>query len=151
VRLALDTNIIAYAEGIERAPEDRAKCATALRLLIHSGDNTMVAARQALAELHAILVRKIRLRPAEASERVREWATQLELTDTNAAVFEAALELAGDHGLQIYDSLILAAAVEARCDLLLTEDLHDGFAWRGVVVTNPFGSSPDPRLGQLLS
>jgi predicted nucleic acid-binding protein len=73
------------------------------------------------------------------------------LIDTDAAVFKAALDLAGDHGLQIYDSLILAAAVEARCDLLLTEDLQDGFAWRGVVVTNPFGPSPDSRLTRLLA
>jgi predicted nucleic acid-binding protein len=150
VRLALDTNVIAYAEGIERAPEDRAKCAIALRLLTRSSDETMIVARQTLAELHAVLVRKTRLPPAKASDRVREWATQLELTDTNAAVFAAALDLAGDHGLQIYDSLILAAAVEARCDLLLTEDLQDGFAWRGVVVSNPFGPSPDPRLARLL-
>jgi predicted nucleic acid-binding protein len=151
VRLALDTNVLAYAEGIERVPEDSAKCAVALRLLGQPGDAAMVVARQTLAELHAVLVRKTRLPPAETSERVREWAAQLELIDTNAAVFEAALGLAGDHGLQIYDSLILAAAVEARCDLLLTEDLQDGFAWRGVVVTNPFGPSPDPRLARLLS
>jgi predicted nucleic acid-binding protein len=46
--------------------------------------------------------------------------------------------------------LILAAAVEARCDLLLTEDLQDGFAWRGVVVSNPFGPAPDRRLARLM-
>jgi len=151
VRLAIDTNVLAYAEGMERASEDKAKCAMALRLLTRPGDETVVAARQTLAELHAVLVRKMRLPPTDASDRVRQWAGQLELIDTNAAVFDAALDLAGDHGLQIYDSLILAAAVEARCDLLLTEDLQDGFAWRGVVVTNPFGSSPDPRLARLLN
>lgn len=39
----------------------------------------------------------------------------------------------------------------ARCDLLLSEDLQDGFAWRGVTVTNPFGSAPDPRIVNLLT
>jgi predicted nucleic acid-binding protein len=150
VRLALDTNVMAYAESVERFPEDAAKRATALRLLRNAGDGAVIVARQALAELHSILVRKNRLRPREAAERTREWAARSEVIDTNAAVFEAALELASDHGLQIFDSLILAAAVEARCDLLLSEDLQDGFAWRGVVVANPFGPAPDPRLERLL-
>ncbi len=151
MRLALDTNVVAYAEGIERAPEDKAKCAIALRLLAETDEATLVVARQALAELHSVLVRKARLAPAEASDRVREWAARLELIDTDQSVFEAALDLASDHGLQIYDSLILAAAAETRCDLLLTEDFQDGFSWRGVVVTNPFGPSPDRRLARLLA
>ncbi len=151
MRLALDTNVIAYAEGVERAPEDRAKCAIALRLLTPGGEDVLWAARQVLAELHAVLVRKARLSPAEAADRVREWAVRLGVIDIGPSVFEAALGLTADHGLRIYDSLILAAAVEARCDFLLTEDLQDGFAWRGVVVTNPFGPSPDRRLARLLA
>jgi len=34
---------------------------------------------------------------------------------------------------------------------LLSEDFHDGFAWRGVVVTNPFRPAPDRRLARLLA
>jgi len=34
---------------------------------------------------------------------------------------------------------------------LLSEDFHDGFAWRGVVVTNPFGPAPDRRVARLLA
>jgi len=82
---------------------------------------------------------------------MRPWARDAELIDTNATVFDAALDLASDHGVPIFDAVILAAAVEARCDLLLSEDFHDGFAWRGVVVTNPFGETPDPRLARLLA
>ncbi|HUZ13771.1 MAG TPA: hypothetical protein VMU93_13105 [Caulobacteraceae bacterium] len=41
--------------------------------------------------------------------------------------------------------------MQARCGFLLSEDLHDGFAWRGAVVANPFGDTPDPRLRHLLS
>ncbi len=151
MRLAFDTNVMAYAERLERVPEDAAKCATALRLVRKLDEGTLVLARQALAELHALLVRKNRLTAREATERAREWAARSEVIDTSAAVFEAALDLASDHGLRIFDALIVAAAVEGRCDLLLTEDMQDGFAWRGVVVTNPFGPTPDTRLARLLS
>ena len=129
---------------------DEAKRALTVCLMARAADYSMVLARQTLAELHRVLVRKVRLTPAEASARVRLWARNAELVDTNAATFEAALELAGDHNLQIFDALILAAAVEARCDLLLSEDLQDGFAWRGVVVTNPFGDAPERRVAELL-
>jgi len=114
------------------------------------GGETLILARQALAELHFVLVRRVNCTPAEASRRVRDWVDRAQLVDTSAAVFEAALELAGYHNLQIFDALILAAAVEARCDLLLSEDLQDGFAWRGVMVSNPFGDAPERRVKALL-
>ena len=151
-RLAFDTNVMVYAEGIERVPSDAAKCAAALSLVVGVEEGGMlVLARQALTELHAVLVRKGGFSPSEVSRRVRRWAARSRLIDTGAAVFEAALDLAADHALPIFDALILAAAVEGRCDLLLSEDFQDGFAWRGVVVTNPFGPSPDRRLARVLA
>ena len=150
-RLALDTNILVYGEGVERAAKDVVKCAAAARMITALEDDLIVVARQTLAEFYRVLVRKDGQTPAEAAIRVRRWARRSHIVDTDAAVFEAALDLAIDHGVPIFDAVILAAAVEARCDLLLSEDFHDGFAWRGVVVTNPFGPAPDPRLARLLA
>lgn len=150
LRLAFDTNVLVYAEGVERIPADAGKCQLAVRLFRAVRPATLVLPRQVLAELHAVLVRRAGCSPLEASSRLRAWTDRAILIDTNAAVFEAALELASDHGVPIFDAVILAAAVEARCDLLLSEDFHDGFAWRGVVVSNPFGPAPDPRLARLL-
>jgi predicted nucleic acid-binding protein len=47
--------------------------------------------------------------------------------------------------------MIVVAAAEAGVELLLTEDLHDGFMWRGVTVTNPFRQLPDTRITPLLA
>jgi predicted nucleic acid-binding protein len=151
VRLALDTNVMAYAEGVERAPEDAAKCALAQRFIVAASNESLVLARQALAELHFVFVRCGGRSPTDANTLIRRWAARGAVIDTNDGVFETALELAGDHRFRIFDALILAAAVEGACDLLLSEDLHDGFAWRGVVVTNPFGPAPDRRLAPLLA
>jgi predicted nucleic acid-binding protein len=150
MRLALDTNVLVYAEGMNLAPGDARKRALAVRLLERAPEGSVVLARQCLAELHRVMVSKGALAPAAASARVALWAENFDLVDTDAQVFEAALDLAGDHGLRIFDALILAAAVQARCDLLLSEDLQDGFAWRGVTVTDPFGDAPDRRLAGLL-
>jgi predicted nucleic acid-binding protein len=62
-----------------------------------------------------------------------------------------ATDLATDHGLTIWDSVVLAAAAEAGCRLLLSEDLQDGFTWRGVTVTNPFAPTLHPILAGLLA
>ena len=44
----------------------------------------------------------------------------------------AATDLAVDRDLSIWDAVILAAAADAGCRLLLSEDMQDGFAWRGL-------------------
>jgi len=63
---------------------------------------------------------------------------------TSADVLDEAFELAGSHHLAGWDSLVLAAAAKAGCRYLLSEDLHDGFAWRGVSLVNPFAARPLP-------
>lgn len=74
-----------------------------------------------------------------------------QLVPTDAELLADALRLTADHRLQVFDALILAGAARAGCELMLTEDLHDGFVWRGVTVANPFGPAPDPRLARLLA
>ena len=152
LRIALDTNVLVYSEGIERAPGDAAKIDLSRRLMrgaAGAGERPVLAV-QVLAELQHVLVRKGGVQRAEASARVRRVAAAGEILAATGVVFDGALDLATDHGLQIFDALILAAAAEARCDLLLSEDLQDGFGWRGVVVSNPFGDAPDARLTRLL-
>ena len=65
-------------------------------------------------------------------------------------VMVAALDLATDHQLAIWDAVIISAASQAGCRLLLSEDLHDGFSWGGVTVVNPFASPRHELLESLL-
>ena len=44
----------------------------------------------------------------------------------------------------------LAAAAEAGCRLLLSEDLQDGFTWSGVTVVNPFAEKKHELLAGIL-
>ena len=47
-------------------------------------------------------------------------------TPLSIKTHEAALEIATRYGYQIYDALILAAALDADCDTLYSEDMQDG-------------------------
>jgi len=60
-----------------------------------------------------------------------------------------AADLETDHRL-IWDSVILSAAAELGCRLLLTQDMQEGFTWKGVTVTNPFAPSKHDLLATLL-
>jgi predicted nucleic acid-binding protein len=46
--------------------------------------------------------------------------------------------LARDFKLPFYDALIVAAAIDAGCELLCSEDLQDGQQFGAVTVENPF-------------
>ena len=151
-RIALDTNILVYAEGVERHPDDSRKVALSQAIIrgltLGGGWSAPV---QALAELHAVLVRRARRTPDAATLVVRRLATMCTPIPTSEQTFDDALTLAAGHHIQVYDAIIVVAAAEAGAELLLSEDLHDGFAWRGVTVTNPFRLAPDTRIAQLLS
>jgi predicted nucleic acid-binding protein len=49
-----------------------------------------------------------------------------------------ALKLARGSTLSFYDALVIAAAADAGCSVLLTEDLQHGRKFGGVTVQNPF-------------
>ena len=51
------------------------------------------------------------------------------------------MELSCSHQLFLWDAIMLATAAVAGCRVLLSEDMHPGFTWRGVTVRNPFASA----------
>lgn len=124
------------------SPSDAPKV-TRARVLMTSaarGDEVGVIALQSLAELHRLLIRKAGLPVDQARDVVETLARGYEVQATDAGTFEAALDLASRHRLQIFDAIILAAAARAGCKLLYSEDLQHGFVWGGVQVVNPFST-----------
>jgi predicted nucleic acid-binding protein len=43
------------------------------------------------------------------------------------------------YGYYIYDALVIAAALEASCRTLYSEDMRDGQVIEGLTIRNPFG------------
>jgi predicted nucleic acid-binding protein len=147
VRVALDTNILAHAEGVNGAEMKR----TALELVPKLPEDAVLLPVQILGELFNLLMRKARRSPAKARKAILSWQDAFPLVETSAEVMLAAADLATDHQLGIWDSVILSAAAEAGCRLLLSEDLQEGFTWKGVTVTNPFAAPKHELLAGLLT
>jgi len=146
VRVALDTNILAYAEGVHGA----ARKANALDLIQRLPAGAALLPVQTLGELFQLLVRKVNRTPAQARSAILGWRDAFPLIETSETVIVGAAELAATHRFSFWDGVVLASAAEGGCRLLLSEDLQEGFTWNSVTVTNPFGVSPHPLLTDLL-
>lgn len=142
MRLALDTNILVYAEGVN----DPKRKAQARELLAELARADIVLPVQVAGELFRVLVRKARRSPSEAQIIVEGWQDLFGREPTSPAAFASAMALAADHGLDIWDSCVIAVAADAGCRLLLSEDLSQGFVWRGLTVVNPFAAERHPLL-----
>ena len=58
-------------------------------------------------------------------------------------IHRAGIRIAQHNGLSVYDGMIVAAAVDADCTILYTEDLQHGQMIEGLRVENPFQSASD--------
>jgi predicted nucleic acid-binding protein len=146
MRVALDTNILVYAEGASGAPMQ----ALARELIRRLPPGSTALPAQALGELFNVLVRKAGRSRDAARDAILKWQDDFAVIETSAAVMVAAADLAADHGLSIWDSIILSAAAEGRCRLLLSQDLQEGFTWNGVTVTDPFSPARHRLLDAFL-
>ena len=146
MHVALDTHILVYAEGVN----GKAMQARARGIVGRLAPESTLLPIQALGELFAVLVKKAGHSRSKARDVVMEWGDTFPLIETSSSVLLQALELSTSHRLALWDAIILSAAADANCRLLLSEDLQDGFIWSGVTVANPFSATPHPALTALL-
>ncbi|WP_214472817.1 PIN domain-containing protein [Mesorhizobium sp. dw_380] len=146
MKVALDTNLLAYAEGVNGAE----KRDIVLELLRKLPQEAAIVPVQVLGELYNVLVRKAGRLPQEARDALLSWRDAFPVAGTTQDVMMMATDLATDHRFSIWDAVILSTASQAGCRLLLSEDLQDGFTWGGVTVVSPFASPRHPLLNALL-
>lgn len=135
-RTFVDTNVFVYAHDRD-AGVKHAVAAERLRALWVSRDGVM--STQVLQEFYVNVTRKIPrpLRRAVARqviETYRVW--RIERADVDLVLEASAIEQR--HQLSFWDAMIVAAAVRAGAERLLSEDLNDGQQIEGVLVENPF-------------
>lgn len=146
MNVAIDTNVLAYAEGLN----DASKKDAALALLEALSPESTFLPVQTLGELFNVLVKKAGRTRMQAGAAILSWGDAFPLIESSGDVLLGAADLTQVRGLGIWDAVILSAAADARCRLLLSEDLQDGFTWRGVTVADPFKAERHPLLAALV-
>lgn len=145
-----DSNILAYLAGVRRDPKDDAKIVRARLVLDKLAEEVrLVAPVQALGETFVVL-RRHGVALDDAAQRIAGLTASFQLAPSISSTLESALTFASEHRLQFWDSLIIAASLEAGCRLLLSEDMQDGFTVRGLTVVNPLLDKPHRALVRLL-
>ena len=127
----LDTNVLFYA-----ASNDVRRTQTAKDILSAGG----LVSVQILNEFVAVAMRKLRRTWPEVAEMLQVirllCKPPLALTQQT---HERAVALGLRYGYAIYDATVLASALEAGCDTLITEDMQDGQMIEGqLTIRNPF-------------
>lgn len=134
MRVALDTNVLAYAEGLG----DDVRCQLASDLISKLDPINSLVPVQVLGELSRILATKLKKSSADVRELLLSWSDAVVVADTTWTAFQSAIDLTVDHQISMWDALIMSVAAENKCRLLISEDFQNGFTWRGVTVVNPF-------------
>ncbi len=103
MRVALDTNILAYAEGVNGADMKQ----KALDLVERLPDGAALLPVQTLGELFNLLVRKAGRTQTKARKALLSWQDAFPVIETSAEVMLAAADLATDHQLCNFAALCL--------------------------------------------
>jgi predicted nucleic acid-binding protein len=126
-----DTNVLIYAIAGADPRSERAE-----ELLASGG----VLSVQVFNEFTAVARRKLRMPWAEVAEAVEAFLVLCpDPLPSTLETHTAARGIAERHGYNIYDALMIAAALESGCGTLYSEDLQDGQMIEGrLTVRNPF-------------
>ena len=125
-----DTSVVLYLLSGNATKAERAE-----ELLASKG----VISVQVLNEFAAVATRKHALSPAEIREVLGTVRTLCSTLPITVDMHDRGLEIAERYGFSVYDSMILAAALQAGCRTLYSEDLqHMQVIERRLTVVNPF-------------
>lgn len=134
VRSFLDSNILIYTDD-RRLPEKRERATFLVEEL--QSRRSAVVSTQVLQEYFSVATRKLDV-PAEIARAKVELFSRLSVVVLQMPLILRAIDLHRLHSISFWDGLIIAAAQEARCRVLLSEDLQHGRRFDGLEVVNPF-------------
>ena len=128
----LDSNILVYSYSNSEIPKQEIA-----RQLI--ADSNSFISTQVLQELCNIVTRKFKFTYEQAATAIKECCQNNSLHINTEDTLLQACQIAEKYRFSLYDSLIVAAALESSCTVLYSEDLHDGQIIEGRLnVKNPF-------------
>ncbi len=133
-RCFLDTNVLLYAFD-DTQPTNQA---IARKLIERFGrERRAVLSTQVLIELFHNLVRKFKVAAPTASLMTAAFCEWPVIDSDNALVLKA-MARASEHGLSIWDAMVVEAAIRSGVGTLYSEDMPHGQRFGDLVLLNPF-------------
>lgn len=136
-RVFIDTNVVAYALDAS-SPQKRAAAQDLIARLGPEG--RLVFSTQVFQETYAVLVRKMKVAPAQAERAVTKLFDYAYVA-TDTKLLSRAMHRHQDDSIAFYNALIVEAALAAECALLASEDFQQGRRFGKLRVVNPFNEN----------
>lgn len=128
----LDTSVLIYL-----LVENDLRAGVAESLLTAGGFISV----QVLNEFAAVARRKFKLTFPQIEQALADIQVFCETPiPVTVEVHRAGLKIAARYGLQLYDSMMVAAAQECGCAVLLSEDMQHGQKIGNLKIRNPFAT-----------
>jgi predicted nucleic acid-binding protein len=126
----LDTNVLLYLFSADDAKANRAEEIV--------GEGGIVSV-QVLNEFAAVATRKLKMSIAETREALAVICAVCSVEAMTGQTHDRGLEIAERFAVSIYGSMIIASALLAGCNTILSEDMQDGLVIDGsIAIRNPF-------------
>jgi predicted nucleic acid-binding protein len=133
----IDTNVLVYLCSGDAAKADAAE------RIVRAGGAISV---QVLNEFANVARRKMHLSWTELREVLATLRRLLTVAPVSLQTHDTGLALAERYGLSIYDAMIAAAALEAGCSIVWSEDMHTGLVIEGRLrIADPFRTDQGAR------
>ena len=135
-KIFLDTNILVYT--VDR--NDKKKLSQARKLLenVIANDKPVIST-QVLQEFYSATTTKLKLDKIIAKNIIHNFRN-MEIVQVDLGIIEQGIDISLLSQISFWDSLIIAAAEHANCEMIYTEDLNDTQTIRGIKIVNPFKS-----------
>lgn len=124
-----DSNVLIYVVS-----ENIAKAEIAEGTLARGG----VTSVQALNEFAWVSFRKLKKTIGEIRHALMGIRSLCEIVGMDIQTHELGLDIAERYKFSIYDSMLVAAALQAGCATFYSEDLQHGQRIEGLTIRNPF-------------
>ena len=131
----LDTNLFIYMFD-ETAPDKSSDARRIVRQSIEDGSGCI--SYQVVQETLNVFTRKLGDTPEQARRLLDDLLMPLWQVNPTGALYRRSLDLQARYRFSYYDSLIVAAALDAGCKTLFSENLQHGQDIEGLTVIDPF-------------
>jgi predicted nucleic acid-binding protein len=130
-RIALDSNILIYNHSLDYESK---------RLIARDffKENPVISS-QVISEYINVMKRNFKMQKQELLNLCSLWLEKCSIQPVVLSTIKLAQNLINRYDFQIFDGIIIAAALEANCNILYSEDMQNGQIIESTLrVVNPF-------------
>lgn len=133
-KVFIDSNFFIYLLN-KYEKEKRRQCAALLLELEET--SSIVISTQVVKEVSAVLLRKYHY-PVDDLKVLLSQMERFEVVETPMSVIRNGIDIMQSYQLSFWSALICAAAHQAKCTAIVTEDMNDGQKILGMKIRSPF-------------